>query len=82
MSAYDNALRSLTANPVANLVLKGEANIGDLLEAAGAVVGVACGEARCQRDASLSKQAKNAHKLWHKFRETFHSMALRARELS
>lgn len=79
---FDNALRSLTANPVAELILRGEANIGDVLEAAGAIVAVACGEARSKRDASLSQQAKSAHKLWHKFQETFHVMALRARELT
>jgi len=77
----DRALLALTGNPVADLVLKGDANVGDVLEAASAIVTVACGDARGKRDKALAQQAKSLTKLWGKFLEAFHSMALRAREL-
>jgi hypothetical protein len=69
------ALKQLGENPVALLLLEGDADPGQLLEATDALVAVACGEAKKLQDRALTKMAKVVRKDWGRFLGGFRSMA-------
>ncbi len=71
----DKALKKLGENPVALLLMGGDADAGHLLETVEAVTFMSCGEAKALQDRQLTKAAKIAWKDWNRFRSSLRALS-------
>lgn len=75
MERLQQALKRLNQNPVALLIMEGDADPGHVLEAADALVAVTCAETKGLKDRALTKAAKVVLKDWGRFLGNFRMMA-------
>ena len=71
----DKALRKLHKNPVALLLVEGDADAGHLLEAVEAVTFMSCVEAKALQSRKLTKAAKILWKDWNRFRSSLRALS-------
>jgi hypothetical protein len=77
----DKALKKLKENPVALVLMEGDADPGHLLEATDVLVAISCQEAKTLQDRALTKVAKVARKDWARFLTSFRGLALGTSEV-
>jgi hypothetical protein len=79
--SLNKAMKKLKENPVALVIMEGDADAGNLLEATDALVAVSCIEAKFLKDRQLTKAAKVARKDWARFLTSFRALALGTSEV-